>query len=111
MLAETGQGVSHPTRPYRKSSLLVFKAKQAEKPEALTKTEQTLLEIRDLLSAEPRKPVRYRSAHGFLNIARRDAGTNCFSFGRVAKEDFGTAIIRFGVHCEQPSALFLLLPL
>ena len=29
-----------------------FKAKQAEKPEALTKTEQTLLEIRDLLSAE-----------------------------------------------------------
>ena len=35
-----------------------FKKKQAEKPEALTKTEQTLLEIRDLLSAEPRKPVR-----------------------------------------------------
>ena len=29
-----------------------FKAKEAEKPEALSKTEQTLLEIRDLLAAQ-----------------------------------------------------------
>lgn len=29
-----------------------FKAKEAEKPEALSKTEETLIEIRDLLARE-----------------------------------------------------------